>query len=427
MKILFFLFPASVLILSCSMEKNMESPPFVSKVELGEMIFFDSTLSQKKNQSCASCHSPATGWSGATSKINAGGSVYEGSIASRFGNRKPPTAAYASFNPVLHVVPEEDNLVVGGNFWDGRATGEKLGSPVADQAQGPFLNPLEHALPESACVVHQICNGVYAKQFKQHWPQNCTIFWPNDIEQYCRGEKETLSITDEIKGKIDQAYDNIALTIAEFESSSKVNAFTSKYDYYLAEKASLTDQELKGLELFNNKGKCAECHPSTSSTPGVPPLFTDFTYDNLGIPKNLDNPFYTQKSFNPDGMQWQDKGLGGFLSTRSKWKDLAQANIGKHKVPTLRNVDKRPRPSFVKAFGHNGYFKSLKEFVHFYNTRDVLEQCSQGSIGEKKSCWPIAEVGNNVNTTELGNLKLTNTEEDAIVAFMKTLSDGYQP
>jgi len=423
----FFLLPACLFIVSCSSEKNMEEFDPVSKVELGEIIFFDSSLSQRKNQSCASCHSPATGWSGPTSEINAGGSVYEGSIASRFGNRKPSSAAYASFNPILHIVPEEDNLFVGGNFWDGRATGEKLGSPVADQAQGPFLNPLEHALPNSACVVHSVCNGVYALQFKEHWPQSCKISWPGEIQQYCHGKQKKLLISDAVQKQIDRAYDNIALTIAVFESSGKLNPFTSKYDYYLVGKATLTDQELKGLELFNNKGKCAECHPGTSSTPGIPPLFTDFTYDNLGVPRNTENPFYTQKSPNPDGLQWQDKGLGGFLATRSEWKHLAGVNMGKHKVPTLRNVDKRPGSNFIKAYGHNGYFKSLKEFVHFYNTRDVLERCHQGSFGEKETCWPEAEVNINVNSDELGDLKLTDSEEDAIVAFMKTLSDGYQP
>ena len=88
--------------------------------------------------------------------------------------------------------------------------------------------------------------------------------------------------------------------------------------------------------------------------------------------------------------------------------------MGKHKVPTLRNVDKRPYPEFVKAYGHNGYFKSLKEIVHFYNTRDV-----------EGAAWPPPEVPENVNTTELGNLGLSDAEEDAIVAFLKTLTDGY--
>ena len=412
-----------VFILSCS---TMNSENKTTKVELGEMIFFDTTLSQNRNQSCASCHDPSTGWSGPTSHFNAMGATYEGSIKNRFGNRKPPTAAYASFNPVLHIVPKEDNLVVGGNFWDGRATGEKLGTPVADQAQGPFLNPLEHALPNSACVVHRVCTGVYSAIFKQHLPVSCDIPWPDTIEAFCQGDIKTLVVDDNVQARINKTYDEIALTIATFESSDKLNRFTSKYDYYLAGKVKLTEQELEGLELFNNKGKCADCHPSTSSDPNEPPFFTDFTYDNLGIPRNSHNPFYSQEQFNPDGESWVDNGLGDFLSTRSEWQHLASANLGKHKVPTLRNVDKRPNPQFVKAYGHNGYFKSLKEFVHFYNTRDTLKRCKEGSPGEKQSCWPAPEVSSNVNSSELGNLQLTDKEEDAIVAFMKTLSDGYE-
>ena len=147
---------------------------------------------------------------------------------------------------------------------------------------------------------------------------------------------------------------------------------------------------------------CALCHVSD----GDKPLFTDFSFDNLGVPKNLDNPVYVEDP------SFIDEGLGGFLTTRSEWADKADANMGKHKVPTLRNVDKRPGKGFKKAYMHNGVFKTLKEVVHFYNTRDI-------------EVWPAPEVLENVNTAELGNLGLTDTEEDAIVAFMKTLSDGY--
>lgn len=398
-----------------------------AKAQLGEIIFFDNNLSVKRNQSCASCHDPATGWSGPDSHINATGAAYEGSIKDRFGNRKPPTAAYASFNPVLHIVADEDNLFVGGNFWDGRATGEKLGSPVADQAQGPFINPLEHALPNSACVVQRVCSGAYATEFKRLWPKACNIEWPASIEQQCSIPEHKVTLDANTQLQVDISYDAIALTIAEFEASSKLNSFTSKYDYYLAGKTKLSTQEQLGLKLFNTKGKCADCHPSTSSVAGVAALFTDFTYDNLGVPRNPENPFYQQAAFNPQGKNWTDAGLGGFLATRQEWQHLAKDNMGKHKVPTLRNVDKRPHPDFVKTFGHNGYFKSLKEIVHFYNTRDSLPHCKHGSPGEKISCWPAAEVVANVNTSELGDLKLTPAEEDAIVAFMKTLSDGYQP
>ena len=102
--------------------------------------------------------------------------------------------------------------------------------------------------------------------------------------------------------------------------------------------------------------------------------------------------------------------------------------MGKHKVPTLRNIDKRPDSTFVKAYMHNGYFKTLKGVVHFYNTRDIKPVCP-GLYTEVKAieenCWPRPEIKENVNSEELGDLKLTDREEDAIVTFMKSLSDGF--
>jgi cytochrome c peroxidase len=149
-------------------------------------------------------------------------------------------------------------------------------------------------------------------------------------------------------------------------------------------------------------------------------MFTDFTYDNLGLPRNEENPFYQMPpKWNPEGNDWLDQGLGGFLSIAGYSPDVYEPEVGKHKVPTLRNVDLRPTEDFVKAYGHNGYFKSLEEIVHFYNTRDIA---GEGWMGEP---WPLPEISDNVNTTELGNLGLTTQEEEAIVSFLKTLSDGF--
>ncbi len=207
-----------------------------------------------------------------------------------------------------------------------------------------------------------------------------------------------------------------------------MNPFTSKYDYYLAGQVELTEQEAWGLELFEDpgKGNCSACHISQPGPGGEPALFTDFTYDNLGIPKNPENPFYDMpRKWNPDGADWVDPGLGGFLAAAG-YADHPVENYGKHKVPTLRNVDLRPYEGFVKAYGHNGYFKSLEEIVHFYNTRDVLDPCE--AIGDPQpgvNCWPAPEVSLNVNTDELGDLGLSPEEEAAIASFMKTLSDGF--
>jgi cytochrome c peroxidase len=377
--------------------------------QLGRSIFFDPNLSLNGNQACAACHAPEVGFTGPIADINAHGAVYQGSIVDRFGNRKPPSSAYATTSPILHyVVDDKEAVFIGGNFWDGRATGERLGNPAADQAQGPFLNPLEQALTTPADVVSRVCGSLYAPLFQQ--------VWGNDA---CD------------PGNIAPAYDAIALSIAAYEASSESNAFTSKYDYYLQGAVDLTKEEKKGFNLFNGKGKCSNCHILNRNGKGGPQLLTDFTFDNLGVPRNPENPFYGEPAFNPMGASWVDLGLGGFLTGRVDYQQFAAENNGKQKVPTLRNVDKRPYPGFTKAYTHNGYFKSLWAVVHFYNTRDAKPTCANPFTTEAdalaQGCWPAPEVAANVNREELGNLHLTSDQEDAIVAFLKTLSDGYSP
>jgi cytochrome c peroxidase len=330
--------------------------------------------------------------------INKGGAVYRGAVPQRFGNRKPPSSAYATQSPLFHYDAAE-GLFVGGNFWDGRAAGAHLGNPAADQALGPFLNPVEQNMPSAKAVLEVVGGSRYASLWATVWGE------PLD---YSTRAGVTLN------------YDRVGLAIAAYEGSSEVNQFSSRYDAWVRGEATLSEQELWGKELFEGKGMCSACH--------MAPLFTDYTFDNLGTPKNPANPFYEMDEvylddgspINPEGAAWIDQGLGGFLASLPEsyfaglGLDKAQTvaeNLGKHKVPTLRNVDKRPDFTFPKAYMHNGVFKSLKEVVHFYNTRDVEP-------------WPAPEVAENVNTDELGNLGLTDAEEDAIVAFMGTLSDG---
>jgi cytochrome c peroxidase len=232
---------------------------------------------------------------------------------------------------------------------------------------------------------------------------------------------------------VTEAYDCVGLSVAAYEGSPEVNQYSSKYDAYLAGAVGLTKEEKTGLNLFKSKGKCANCHVLDPGPNGEPPLFTDFTYDNLGVPRNPDNPFYSEPDFNPAGFSWIDLGLGGFLDSRTDYQQFAAANYGKQKVPTLRNVDKWD-PSLgeqVKAYSHNGYFKSLWQIVHFYNTRDAKPQCLDDFTPVEEAldqgCWPAPEVSVNINTKEMGNLNLSRAQEDAIVAFMKALSDGYTP
>lgn len=395
---------------------------------LGQEIFFDQNLSVNNNQACAACHAPEAGWTGPDGMINAHGAVYEGSISGRFGNRKPPSSAYATQSPILHLAKQGGGTFVGGNFWDGRATGEKLGNPAADQAQGPFLNPLEQALPDAACVVYRVFDSAYAGLYVQVWGPLPTILWPSDVATVCSQDIGTVMLSDADRALVQMAYDNIALSIAAYEGSPAVNAFSSRYDAFLNGQFNLTSQEKAGLNLFRGKAKCNKCHTLNKGPHGAPPLFTDFTFDNLGIPKNMENPFYSQTAFNPLGLSWLDLGLGGFLQTRLDWASYANGTFGAHKVPTLRNVDKRPSADFVKAFGHNGYFKSLEQIVNFYNTRDVKPACTEPLTADQamiQGCWPLPEIALNMNTAELGDLGLTTEEEAALVAFLKTLSDGF--
>lgn len=399
---------------------------------LGELIFFDTDLSANRNQSCATCHGDEVGGTGPDEELNRAGAVYAGSVEHRFGNRKPPSTGYATLAPVLDLDLEGED-VRGGNFWDGRATGWMLGSAAADQAQGPPLNALEQALPSGDEMVRRICASTYGATFRSVY-----------------GE---VACVDLVLG-----FDQAARAIAAYEDSSEVTAFSSRYDAYLAGEATLTAQEATGLALFEGKAGCAACHPSRPGPDGAPPAFTDFTYDNLGAPANPENPFYTMDTvlidgepINPLGRAWIDPGLGGFLDmlrTTDTWRSqpfvperftrlttddlarLADENVGKQRVPTLRNVDKRPRPDFVKAYSHNGWFKSLKSVVHFYSTRDVLPACASQVTAEEAmagGCWPPPEVSETVNREEIGALGLTDEEEDAIVAFLGALTDGWTP
>ncbi len=385
---------------------------------LGRSIFFDKALSINHNQSCATCHAPEAGWTGPESVFNLYGAVYEGSIPGRFGNRKPPSSAYATLSPIFH--PDKKGIFVGGNFWDGRATGEKLGNPAADQAQGPFLNPKEQALPDSACVVYRVCTASYPISFEAVWGvDTCTIAWPADVETTCATEGTSVALSDGDRVKSNLAYDNIALSIAAYEDSPDVNAFTSKHDLTFTGNVKLTKQEQLGYALFRGKGQCHRCHTGN----GQNALFTDYTFDNLGLPQNPKNPAGVAPAF-------IDPGLGGFLKNAGYSEDVYSAEWGKHKVPTLRNVGLGLDAGLTKAYGHNGYFKSIEGIVHFYNTRDVKPVCP-GPYTEAEAlaadCWPAPEVAANVNAAELGNLGLTPEEEAAIVAFLKTLSDGFVP
>lgn len=453
------IYPVALLI-SISTSTAYASEDSLKPIEkLGEKIFFDDDLSINRNQACASCHVPEVGFVGDDSEINAHGAVYEGSIDGQFGNRKPPSSAYATLAPIFYadfgnrLLGDDDSdleldpLFVGGNFWDGRATGWELGNPAADQAQGPFLNPVEQALPDMACVVYRVCEGRYGELFDEVWgPNACAINWPSrgEVNRACKEPDGQVALSTIDRDKVDSAYDRVALSIAAFEGSSASNAFTSRIDAHRAGMYEFNEQEELGRQIFRGKGMCSACHVGTPGPGAAPPLFTDFTFDNLGVPSNPENPFLM------DNTGWQDPGLGGFLETVAGYVEFGPSNLGKHKVPTLRNVGlgscealeyvedsghgsrSKSEECIVKAYMHNGFFKSLWSVVHFYNTRDVKPSCESLNIFDATAdvalvndCWPEAEVAENVNIDELGDLGLTEEEELALVAFMMAMSDGY--
>jgi cytochrome c peroxidase len=338
--------------------------PVGLKQSVGLALFSDTNLSSPPGQACASCHTLSLGAVDPDSSIP----TSEGAVAGRFGWRNTPTAFYAQYSPPLHY-DGDGGTYVGGQFWDGRATS------LEEQAKGPFLNPIEMNNPSKAAVVAKVQSSTYAVRFKQVYEAG-------------------------VFSNVDVAYDEIADAIAAFERMPSFAPFSSRYDAYLAGTGTLTAQELRGLALFEDpaKGNCSACHPSRAAEDGTPPLFTDFTYDNLGIPKNPNNPFYGMPpQFNPAGAGFVDHGLGGAL--------LDPAEDGKFKVSTLRNLRK------TGPYGHNGYFPDLHSIVDFYNTRDV-------------AAWPAAEVPATVNHDELGNLGLSGQEVDDLVAFLGTLDDG---
>jgi len=388
--------------------------PKEQKEQLGKAIFFDQNLSLNRNLSCASCHKSAVGFTGPDSFTNLNGVVYQGSTGA-FGNLKPPSSAYATLSPILKFVDETTGWV-GGNFWNGRATGWTLGNPAAEQAKGPFLNPKEQALPDAACVVYRVSVASYPVSYEAVWGRDLgSVKWPSpkNVERSCSVLGGTVKLTAVDRATVNTAYDNIALSIAAYEGSAEVNTYSSKYDATTKGKAQLTVLEQRGLVLFTGKAGCTACHPA-----GTMASFTDFSYDNLGIPVNPDK----KNSLDAAAID----GLGGFLESAG-YSYIPE--MGKQKVPTLRNVALGATNGFVKAYGHNGYFKSLEGIVHFYNTRDVLDRCP-GPYTEaqalKAKCWPAPEYAATVNRAQLGNLGLNPSEEAAIVAYLRTLSDGYQ-
>ena len=354
---------------------------------VGEKIFKDASLSASGKMACASCHDPALGHASPFSTPVALG----GANLDQPGTRLPPPLAYLRFNSAFHF--QADGTPTGGFTWDGRA------DTLADQARRPFLSANEMANPDAASVVAKLSKASYANEFKAAF--GADVFANPTV-----------------------AFDRVVLALERYQREDPdFAAFSSKFDAFTAGKAKLTDAEVRGLALFNrqDKGNCAACHPSTKPANAPGALFTDFTFDSLGVPRNNSIAANTDASF-------FDLGLCG--PTRA---DLGGRGdlCGKFKVPSLRNVGLR------KRFFHNGQFDSLEQVVRFYVTRDTSASTwfSTDPLGNPipYDDLPI-DMRGNVNVTEGPYNRqasdapaLDESEVQDLVAFLRTLTDGYAP
>jgi cytochrome c peroxidase len=453
------------------------TPPDIIQLEpveeLGKFMLYDNTMSDPSGYACAQCHAPTTGLStGLSSIVNLRGGPQPGVVPGRFGPRKPMSYGYAAFSPEGPYYDPTAAVYIGGNFWDGRAYDTSV------QAQGPPINPDEMNNMAVGTAPNQYPPLLVQKlQSRPYTPLIMQIYGPDVFTKY------TPRQIFEIWGE----------AIAAFEASGEVCQFSSKYD---ASPNGTPPQNLYTLSASEERGRilygvgpnpnndptygsaqCFACHSSASllgvqdETDGKD-TFTMYCYANIGVPKNPGNPYYEETDpvsnplgYNPLGRNFIDYGLGGnavggldgtkfFNNTPG---DIPQFN-GLFQTPTTRNVDVRPYPTFVKAYMHNGAFKSLKEVVHFYNTRNLAVNSSgqyvafdlrNGPPAGYNRLWPAPEVLDNVqnvagltpaqaaalgsgkSTTatngQVGNLGLTASQEADLVNFLKILSDGYTP
>ncbi len=245
--------------------EHVAAPPDnqVQQVELlGKALLYDEQLSVNRNEACAFCHMPETGFTGPISQLNQTTAAYPGSVRTRFSDRKPQTHSYAPLSPVLHFNPYQGDMV-GGNFWDMRATGRRLGNPAAEQAEGPPVNPVEMGLVDPACEVYRASQRPYRGLFEQVWgKQAFAIAWPNDVETICNhpgpapaNNPFPLHLNAIDRGTASTAFDQIAQAIAGYEASAEVSPLSSKFDAFLGGKAQLTTQEKARLRPVSGQGE----------------------------------------------------------------------------------------------------------------------------------------------------------------------------
>src|SRR5882762_4378558 len=426
---------------------------------LGKLMNYDHNMSVFKNMACASCHLPYAGFGGPIPSVNLTMIAYPGSFRFRAGKRTAQRYTYSPWYPVLQL-NETQQLFFGGNSMASRGPGYLLQNPDAEQAQHPPVDTQEMGLPDTACIAFRLSQAEYRPLFEQVWGRaSLDIKFPHDTEEICAtpggaarfGTDTTpVRLSPEDRTRANRVFDNWGQSLDAFEKSKEVSPFTSKFDAFLAGSATLTPDEMAGYNLFKGKGNCNSCHVDgrgttlfplqrdTSNTATVNPLFTCFGSANEGLPLNPRDAFYYQTTPDFFGFIPNPYGFGYAPNPNSEWIPLAPKADGQFQVSTARDValvpsqcptTEAPGPYFQKEFFHNGYIKSLKQLVHFYNTRDLYAypvtsgHCPAGKT-EKVDCWPTPEVPNNLDMT-IGSLGLTDHEEDLIVIFLRTLTDGF--
>jgi cytochrome c peroxidase len=343
----------------------------LSKEELlGKTLFFDKNLSKNRTQACATCHNPDMGFTD-----HRGNGVSNmaslGDDQKSVGGRNAPTASYAKFSPPFHY-DKKEKLFVGGQFWDGRA------GTLEDQAGGPPLNPVEMAMTSKKEIMNRILeNPYYIEQFKELYGKD--VF---------KNENKTFIA--------------LSKSIASFEKSDEFSPFDSKYDRFLKDEYDLTPLEDLGKALFfsNNNNSCATCHVLKGEDKEGE-TFTNYQYHNIGVPSN---PALNKKS----GTTSADEGL---LAN----PDITDINQkGKFKVPTLRNI------AVTAPYMHNGVFKELKTVIEFYDKYNNTQRTINPETGK---IWAEPEVAQNLAKEELKAKKMSDRKVEAMVAFLKLLTD----
>jgi cytochrome c peroxidase len=455
----------------------LQGSGYQSVQTLGKLLLFDENMSPNRNRACNFCHMPYAAFSGPIPSVNLTMIAYPGTQDFRANKRTAQRFTYSPRFPVLQY-NDVQGLFFGGNFWDARSTGYLLQSPDAEQAQHPPVDPGEMGFPDTACIAFRLSQAAYRPLFEGVWGAGSfNISWPADTESICAtpggsppfATATPIQLRAEDRTAATTVYGHWGQSISSYESSPNVSAFSSKFDAFLAGSATLTADEMAGYNLFRGKANCNSCHldgrstaPSTQLAPSgvdtgaaasTAPLFTCGGYANLGLPLNPRIAFYYETApdsqgtiINSLGFGYRDLGLGTFLRSgfgsapnpNSQWVQFAPTVDGQMQTLTVRNAGmvppqcvstEAPGPYFQKEFFHNGYAKSLKQLVHFYNTRDVFPfnvtsgNCPTGKT-EKVDCWPMPEVPNNIDMT-VGKLGLTDREEDLVVTFMQTLTDGF--